>query len=136
MRFHRPVPGSLPMTANDRPAATRVTLWAPDELVLVLPDDAPAGLCTGGRAGTPAQPLVEILAVGHGHANANTRNTATSIGTRLRVLGHDVERADGCAIVQVRQGDPVTGLHVTSHLRVRDGGSSIQSWTTVRNDGH
>ncbi|MCF4119700.1 alpha-galactosidase [Antribacter sp. KLBMP9083] len=122
------------MTANDRPAATRVTLWAPDGLVLVLPDDAPAGLSTGG-AGTPTQPLVEILAVGHGHASANTRNTATSIGARLRVLGHDVERADGCAIVQVRQGDPVTGLLVTSHLRVRDGGSSLQSWTSVRNDG-
>ena len=48
------------MTANDRPAATRVTLWAPDELVLVLPDDAPAGLCTGGGAGTPTQPLVAM----------------------------------------------------------------------------
>jgi alpha-galactosidase len=35
----------------------------------------------------------------------------------------------------VFQGDAVSGLHVTSHLRVREGGSSLQSWTSVRNDG-
>jgi alpha-galactosidase len=137
MRFHDVVQGSQPTTANHRSAATRVALWTQgrEELALVLPADAPAGLSTSGDAGTPAQPLVEILAVGEGRANANTRNTATAIGARLRVLGHDVTPADGWTTVRVFQADAVTGLHVTSHLRVREGGSSLQSWTSVRNDG-
>lgn len=101
----------------------------------MLPADAPAGLTTSGDTGTPAQPLVEILAVGHGRAHANTRNTATAIGARLRVVGHDVTRADGWRTVRVFQGDVTTGLRVTSHLRVRENGTSLQSWTSVRNDG-
>jgi alpha-galactosidase len=141
MRFHDVVQGSQPTTANHRSAATRVILWTQDqgELALVLPDDAPAGLATNGATSadpeTPTQPLVEILAVGEGRANANTRNTATAIGARLRVLGHDVTSEDGWTTVRVFQGDAVTGLHVTSHLRVRKKGSSLQSWTSVRNDG-
>ena len=137
MRFHGVVQGSQPTTANHRSAATRVVLWTrdEDELALVLPDDAPAGLATSGGAGTPTQPLVEILAVGHGRASANTRNTATAVGARLRVLGHDVTSADGWTTVRVFQGDAVSGLHVTSHLRVRGEGSSLQAWTSVRNDG-
>ena len=144
MRFHDVVQGSQPTTANHHSAATRVALWSRDgaELALVLPIDAPAALSTAGPAantagpaGTPTQPLVEILAVGHGRASANTRNTATAIGARLRVLGHDVTSADGWRTVRVFQGDDVTTLHVTSHLRVREDGTSLQSWTTVRNDG-
>ena len=137
MRFHDVVQGSQPTTANHRSAATRVTLWTrgEDELALVLPDDAPAALATSGDAGTPTQPLVEILAVGHGRANANTRNTATAIGARLRVLGHDVTSSGGWTTVRVFQGDAGSGLHVTSHLRVREGGRSLQAWTSVRNDG-
>ncbi|PUB29748.1 alpha-galactosidase [Promicromonospora sp. AC04] len=137
MRFHGVVQGSQPTTANHRSAVTRAVLWTRDEveLALVLPDDAPAGLATSGGAGTPTQPLVEILAVGQGRASGNTRNTATAIGARLRVLGHDVTSEDGWTVVRVFQGDAVTGLHVTSHLRVREGGSSLQSWTSVRNDG-
>lgn len=34
------------------------------------------------------QPLVEILAVGHGHCSANLRNTATAVGARLRYVSH------------------------------------------------
>lgn len=143
MRFHSGVPASQPTTANPRSAATRVTLWTrdQDELTLVLPADAPAALATTGTPGTtgspatPAQPLVEILAVGQGRASANTRNTATAVGARLRVLGHDVTSTDGWTTVRVFQGDAVTGLHVTSHLRVRVDGTSLRSWTTVRNDG-
>ena len=101
----------------------------------MLPGDAPAALATSGDAGTPTQPLVEILAVGHGRANANTRNTATAIGARLRVLGHDVTSSGGWTTVRVFQGDAGSGLHVTSHLRVREGGRSLQAWTSVRNDG-
>ena len=137
MRFHDVVQGSQPTTANHHSAATRVALWSRDgaELALVLPLDAPAALSTAADAETPTQPLVEILAVGQGRASANTRNTATAIGARLRVLGHDVTEADGWRTVRVFQGDAATALHVISHLRVRQDGTSLQSWTTVRNDG-
>lgn len=137
-----PVQGSLPTTANDLPAAKRVPLWSDDQLVLVLPQDAPAALTTYDDGRVPTQPLVEILAVGQGRASGNTRNTATSVGARLRVLSHEAEHTSGWTTVRVEQSDSVTGLHVTSHLRVRVGsgveggrGDSLQAWTVVRNDG-
>ncbi|GAB3165015.1 hypothetical protein GCM10027059_22060 [Myceligenerans halotolerans] len=152
--------GSLPTTANDLPTATRVPLWSDDQLVLVLPQDAPAALTTYDDGRVPTQPLVEILAVGQGRASGNTRNTATAIGARLRVRGHEVEHVLGWTEVRVEQADPITGLHVTSCLRVPNGRgsaggalgdqvpdgeaadgqepgrrSSLQAWTVVRNDG-
>lgn len=148
MRFHKSVQGSQPTTAHYLPPAARVPLGPDDQLALLLPQDAPAALVTCGDGRPPTQPLVEILAVGQGRAGGNTRNTATSIGTRLRVRGHEVERTRGRTAVRVEQADPVTGLHVTSHLLAvagggpgtgaghdPAGGTSLQAWTVVRNDG-
>ena len=84
------------------------------------------------------QPLVEILAVGHGHHSANLRNTATAVGARLRYVEHEVsDRADvdGWRALRVRQRDEATGLDVEATLRSRSSASSLQVWTTVRNSG-
>lgn len=87
------------------------------------------------RTSRPVQPLVEVLAVGHGHAHANLRNTASTIGGRLRYVEHRIED-DACwRTVHVVQVDPVTALHVTSTLRVRTNGTSLQAWTTLHNAG-
>ncbi|MGW3607122.1 glycoside hydrolase family 36 protein [Micromonospora sp. NPDC005161] len=87
-----------------------------------------------GAEGAPAdQPLVEILAVGHGHAKGNLRNTATAIGARLRYTGHDWADEGRWRTVRVRQRDEAAGIEVLSTLRGEPGGSSLQAWTTVRN---
>lgn len=81
------------------------------------------------------QPLVEVLAVGHGHRHANLRNTATAVGERLRYTGHR-ETADGAwQVLHLDQHDPETGLDVRVTLRVPVAGRSLQAWTEVRNAG-
>ncbi|ACZ31923.1 glycoside hydrolase clan GH-D [Xylanimonas cellulosilytica DSM 15894] len=82
-----------------------------------------------------AQPLVEVIAVGHGHASANLRNTATAIGARLRFVNHRVETVQGLTTVLVTQVDEVTGLEAVTALRGRAGGSAVQATTTLRNTG-
>jgi len=105
---------------------------APDGVVS-LAGNGGAGSGVHGVQG--AQPLVEILAVGHGRAAANLRNTATAIGSRLRYVAHEVLDDDLVRTIHVDQRDAVSGLEIRSTLRVPVRGRSLQAWTTVRNGG-
>ncbi len=104
--------------------------WSADSPVLAHVVDAPR---TGDARAV--QPLVEILAVGHGHHRANLRNTATAVGARLRYAGHGWSEEAGWRTLRVRQRDAVTGLETESVLRARPGRAAVQSSTTVRNGG-
>ncbi|MCO1580408.1 alpha-galactosidase [Crossiella sp. SN42] len=117
--------------------------WGTERLRLEfgIGQDGPVRILAATVPGAPAhrreprQPLVEVLAVGHGHASANTRNTATAIGARLRHLGHTT-RTDGTwAVLEISQQDPVTGLRVTSTLRAPATAAAVQASTTLRNEG-
>ncbi|MFE5336103.1 alpha-galactosidase [Isoptericola sp. NPDC056573] len=114
--------------------------WGDGALRLVVrrPLDGPVAVSlvpAGERPGPAVQPLVEILAVGHGHRSANLRNTATEIGARLRYVSHEVTEDRGWQRLEVVQRDEVSGLDVRSTLRARTGGTSVQARTTVRNAG-
>lgn len=114
--------------------------WGDGALRLAVrrPQDGPVAVSlvpAGARPGPAVQPLVEVLAVGHGHRSANLRNTATEIGARLRYVGHEVSGEPGWERLEVVQRDDASGLEVRSVLRARVAGSSVQSWTTVRNTG-
>ncbi len=111
--------------------------------VLVCDDDAPVRLAalqagpsqSAEPALVPAQPLVEVLALGHGHARANLRHTASAIGDRLRYASHATHDAAGWRQLVVEQVDPATGLRVRSTLRAAEGVAAIQAWTEVVNEG-
>ncbi|WP_278235708.1 glycoside hydrolase family 36 protein [Isoptericola sp. AK164] len=124
-------------TTHDR---TTLPLWERGaHLEVSWSDDSPVTAYVGhaaeDAAGRHVQPLVEILAVGHGHAHANLRHTATAVGARLRYVDHEVGTGAGRRVVTVRQRDEVTGLEVTSHLVLPDGRTSLQAWTTVHHGG-
>jgi alpha-galactosidase len=114
-------------------------------LHLVWAADRPASLVGGAADAAPedlaaraVQPLVEVLAVGHGRASANLRHTATAIGTRMRVDAVTVaDEADDLQVVVVEQRDPVTGLVARTRLEVAPAaeGTAVRATTTVRNDG-
>lgn len=93
------------------------------------------GAGDGGTTSSLTQPLVEVLAVGHGHTLGNLRHTATAIGDRLRYVRHEVVDAPDAQLVHIDQRDDVTGLVVRSSLRAVRGARAVQSWTTVRNEG-
>ncbi|MFI2754458.1 glycoside hydrolase family 36 protein [Cellulomonas sp. P22] len=113
------------------------------DVVLVSDDDAPVRLARlEPGSGTdaeptlvPAQPLVEVFALGHGHAHANLRHTASAIGERLRYVTHSTVREAGWQRLDVEQVDPLTGLRVRSTLRAPDGVAAVQAWTEVVNEG-
>jgi alpha-galactosidase len=111
-------------------------------LHLVWADDRPAAVVGGAPAEDAAelaaravQPLVEVLAVGHGRAAGNLRHTATAIGVRLRVRDvSDTPDADGAGrVVEVTQEDPATGLRARTRLELH--GGAVRATTTVRNGG-
>lgn len=90
---------------------------------------------SGGSDPRKVQPLVEILAVGHGHRSGNLRNTATAVGARMRYLGHDLEDEAGWRTLRVRQRDAETGLEAVSVLRAHADRAAVEAWTIVRNTG-
>ncbi len=83
----------------------------------------------------PAQPLVEVVAVGHGRYSHNVRHTASAIGDRLRLHSAAPRREGRWNVLVIEQHDPLTGLAVRSTLRAADGVAAVQSFTTVQNDG-
>lgn len=126
------------MTSLSTDALEDLDLWPGLHLSLTARPDWPVCAALGAdihRSRTSVQPLVEILAAGHGRARGNVRNTATAVGARLRYLGHEVWEDGPWRVIEIDQRDAVSGLEVRSTLRVRLGGHSLQSWTTVRNSG-
>jgi alpha-galactosidase len=124
------VPASSIIWGNDR---LEVEVSTGDDIPVRLLRAAPPGSATHRRG--PVQPLVEIVALGHGHASANLRNTATAIGTRLRYAGHTESAADGWRVLEIVQRDPVTRVVATTTLRVPDTAAALQCVTSVRNEG-
>ncbi len=110
--------------------------WSADGPVVAHVDD---GRLRGpARAGDDArrvQPLVEILAVGHGHRHGNLRNTATAVGARLRYVGHHLDDQAGWRTLRIRQRDVATGLETVSVLRAHTDRAAVEAWTIVRNGG-
>lgn len=88
-----------------------------------------------GVADAKAQPLVEVLAAGHGREAANLRNTRTAIGSRLIYTAHTITGDQRFHTLEIDQQDPTTGIEVRSTLRVPRGAAALQAWTTVRNAG-
>ena len=71
-------------------------------------------------------PLVEVQVLGHGRFPGSHRYSATTVGSRLRYVGH--ETLDGA--LHVHQRDEATDLHVTSVLAPLDG--ALRAWTVLR----
>ena len=112
-------------------------LWG-DERPAALVTGAPVELTEEQLASRAVQPLVEVLAVGQGRAAGNLRNTATVIGTRLRVtrIVDDGIDPEGRHQIRVQQADPVTGVEVTTQLAIHPGhATTIRALTTVHNAG-
>lgn len=92
----------------------------------------------GANAAKPAerlQPLIEIMAIGHGHMLSNVRFTHTAIGRRLVYTGHDLTEQDGFHQLAIDTLDPITGLRATALFRGKSGVPAIQSWVVVTNTG-
>lgn len=126
-------------------AAALHLVWARDRPASLVGGIGSVGCTDRTAAGTvqdladrAVQPLVEVLAVGHGHASANQRHTATAVGARLRVTSVTEEDGpDETRVLAVEQTDPVTGLHVRTRLEVAHAatGTAVRAASTVRNDG-
>jgi len=121
--------------------ATGRIQWSPGplELVLAATPDAPVRIAYLGLTPTDPfpglQPLVEVLVLGEGHALANSRNTNTAVGTRLRYAGHTTHTDDGWHVLRVRQQDPQTRLEATSVFRTRPDVPAVRTWTEIHNAG-
>lgn len=79
--------------------------------------------------------LVEVLAVGEGRGLNNTRALRTTIGDRLRYLGHSESGEAGTTTLTIRQRDETTGLVTTTTVDQFDGVDAYRVRTTVVNDG-
>lgn len=106
------------------------------EIALSWSDTTPVAITRLGMAGPSdrsrvsrdldprRQPLVEILAVGHGRARASLRSVETAVGRRLRYRRHDI--ADGGSSLWVEQVDTLSGLVARSHF----GAGTASGWST------
>ncbi|HWD82295.1 MAG TPA: alpha-galactosidase, partial [Kribbella sp.] len=86
-------------------------------------------------AAASGQPLVELLASGHGRDWAGPRYVATSIGQRLRHRSHELTSDGSRRTLTLTQTDAVTGLDVTSQLSIDDDHLAVRSRTRVTNNG-
>ncbi|GIE99398.1 alpha-galactosidase [Paractinoplanes rishiriensis] len=106
-------------------------------LVLDVPPDGPVCVRTFFDGDSPAggQPLVEVLAAGHGRQHVSRRFSRTAIGSRMRCTG-TAERRDGnWHELRVDQRDDRTGLTARVTIRSAEGVSAAQAWTAVTNTG-
>ncbi|HMR50109.1 MAG TPA: alpha-galactosidase [Arachnia sp.] len=118
---------------------TDLAAWGEESFLLrvrrTVDGQVVAQLALGEDGRTAVQPLVEILAVGHGRRSANLRHTATAIGARLRYVSHQTSQDGPWRVLRVVQRDEAAGVEAVSTLRARRDGASLQATTTVRNLG-
>lgn len=105
-------------------------------LHLTLAEEGPvemrlAAAATPSRIPGAAQPLVEILAVGHGRAVPSLTGRRTEIGARLRY----VEHAASDDVLLLRQRDPVSQLEASTRVARVGRGDSYRFTTVVTNGG-
>jgi alpha-galactosidase len=92
----------------------------------------------GDVAPVPAsrmQPLVEVMAIGHGHMLSNTRFTHTAIGRRLQYAGHGFRDDHGFTTLSITMVDQVTALTATAIFRGKRGVAALQTWVELANNG-
>jgi alpha-galactosidase len=99
-------------------------------LVVDAPDDGPATI-----GGDTPQPLVEVLAAGHGRAHVSQRFAVTSIGQNMRLTGSEQVRDGSWHELRLDQRDPGTGLAARVTLRSAEGVAACRATTTVTNEG-
>ncbi|MDT0317038.1 alpha-galactosidase [Streptomyces millisiae] len=90
----------------------------------------PAALAEAG-----ATPLVEVLALGEGSEWSGQRGIESSIGARLRLVGHETARDGDWHRLALRLRDETTGLAVEVLLDSPDGVPVVRSRTRVTNEG-
>ncbi|MFD7160622.1 glycoside hydrolase family 36 protein [Kribbella sp. NPDC059898] len=94
--------------------------WTAPDLTLTFHlDDGPVRLAIDG---VPAQPLVEVEAVGFGRSPSSNRHVDTVLGQQLRYVRHE----ESGTTLRIVQEEPDAGLRVTS---VFEAGAGIQTWT-------
>jgi alpha-galactosidase len=81
------------------------------------------------------QPLVEVMAIGHGHMLSNTRFTHTAIGRRLQYAGHGFSNDHGFTTLSITMVDPVTAITATAIFRGKPGVAALQTWVELANNG-
>jgi alpha-galactosidase len=86
---------------------------------------------TGERAGE-RQPLVEVLAFGHGRRRNSLRMADSAIGSRLR-LASPIEAEP--KHLEVSQIDQMTGLAVSTRIETLDSCAAYRATTTLTNSG-
>jgi alpha-galactosidase len=83
----------------------------------------------------PVQPAVEILLAGEGRDSTGSRTTGTTVGNRLRYVGHHSWEDAGWLFLEVSQRDEATGLTASLRLSSPIGVSAVRATTSVSNDG-
>ncbi|MFD5321865.1 alpha-galactosidase [Streptomyces sp. NPDC127098] len=108
-----------------------------DVAVAAGPDGAPRLVALGSPAldKAGATPLVEVLALGEGSEWSGQRGIESSIGARLRLVGHETSRDGDWHRLTLRLRDEATGLAVEVLLDSPDGVPVVRSRTRVTNEG-
>lgn len=129
------------MSTNDR--RDHEIRWGHHALTVTLavPPGSPPRLVhlSGGSEPDPShdlesgQPLVEILADGHGRTFSGARSVSTAVGQRLRYHGRATRVEDGWQWLRIDTVDPETGLRVEVWFRTREGIPALQTWVVARN---
>lgn len=110
-------------------------------IILAVPPGSPPSLVHLSAGGEPdpshdpgqRQPLVEILADGHGRTFSGSRSVSTAVGQRLRYQGRAARVEGGWQWLRIDTVDPETGLRVEVWFRTREGMPALQTWVVVRN---
>lgn len=101
--------------------------WADDRPVSF---DGIAGSALAGRVGVG---LVEVVTAREQRARTSQAYVRSSVGSRLRYVGHEVREVDGLVVAEVDQVDPLTGLATRTRLTRVAGARAVQVCTTVTN---
>ena len=106
-------------------------------LRMLAPITGPApSSAADAQSASPPQPMVEILALGHGRGRAANRLVGTQVGARVRVVEvkEDVDER-GWPGLQVTAEDVVAGLGIDCLLSSPPGLDVVRAEIRVSNDG-
>jgi len=99
---------------------------APVAITSLRPADTPAP-----DASAPAQPLVEMTALGHGRFPGSFRRVDTLIGADLRYASHE-QNVDGpWHRLRVVQEDPSRGIRTASVFEAHESAPAVRAWTEI-----
>ena len=104
----------------DTHAAPSLTAVAVHDVTLVFPD---------------ARPLLELLTVADGHAQANDRLISTEVGGRARYVTHRESSDEHGKALVIEVADPISGLTGEIELLLPAGTATLRSSVMVSNHG-